>query len=165
MGCTEKPPRELLDELGVSNRLRYQEYCKYAESLPEDLHPRLFKDWEEQDRMLAADSDGEGEPNYRVPYLSVQHALGVAAGEAARDTLAAMSERPDTYDEENVFTYHKPGPLDPAKYTAIREQAKGLALLLRELCPNGPELAKARRKIEEAVFWANASIARQSEPE
>jgi hypothetical protein len=45
-------------------------------------------------------------------------------------------------------------------YQRIRDQAKELALLVASTCPNNREHALAITKIEEAVFWANASIAR-----
>ena len=64
------------------------------------------------------------------------------------------------YDEEVVFTYHKPGPNDPAKYVSIRALAKEMSLELRRLCPPGRELSLARTNLEQAVFWANAAIAR-----
>lgn len=71
-----------------------------------------------------------------------------------------MAERPDTYDEEKIFTYHSGAPETIAKYKPIRDKAKELALLMRELCPPGRERSKARTKLEEVVMWANAGIAR-----
>ena len=66
----------------------------------------------------------------------------------------------DGYDEDSVFTYHSPKPGQPETYQLIREKAKELALLLRDNVPPGRELALARTKLEETVFWANAGIAR-----
>ena len=61
---------------------------------------------------------------------------------------------------ENNFTYHAPKEGQPAKYGAIREQAKAVAYLLDAVCPNSREKSLAMTKLEEVVFWANASIAR-----
>lgn len=61
---------------------------------------------------------------------------------------------------ENNFTYHAPKEGDPEKYVAIREKAKELAYLLDEMCPNSREKSVAMTNLETAVFWANASIAR-----
>jgi hypothetical protein len=61
---------------------------------------------------------------------------------------------------ENNFTYHAPTPGQPERYTQIREQAKALALSILELTPESREQSLALTKLEEAVFWANASIAR-----
>lgn len=61
---------------------------------------------------------------------------------------------------EKNFTYHKPKEGQPEKYTAIREKAKELALLIDSLCPDSREKSLAITKLEESVMWANASIAR-----
>ena len=62
---------------------------------------------------------------------------------------------------ENSFTYHKPKEGQPEKYQELRDQAKALAYLLDELCPDSREKSLAFTKLEECVFWANASIARK----
>lgn len=61
---------------------------------------------------------------------------------------------------ENTFTYHpvKEGQLE--KYSDIRKKAKELAYLIQALCPDSREKSLASTKLEEAVMWANASIAR-----
>ena len=61
---------------------------------------------------------------------------------------------------ENNFTYHPPQDGQPARYTSIREQAKALASHMECNCPVSRELSLALTKLEEAVFWANAAIAR-----
>ncbi len=66
----------------------------------------------------------------------------------------------DSYDEDIIFKYHRPDADDASKFVAIRDKAGEFAQMLRELCPPGRELALARTKLEEAVMWANAGIAR-----
>ena len=61
---------------------------------------------------------------------------------------------------ENNFRYHAPKDGQPEKYEALREKAKELAYLIEEVCPNSREKAVAMTQLETAVFWANASIAR-----
>lgn len=61
---------------------------------------------------------------------------------------------------ENKFTYHPPKEGQPAKYEAIRAKAKELAYLIDTECPNSREKSLAMTKLEEAVMWANAAIAR-----
>ena len=61
---------------------------------------------------------------------------------------------------ENNFTYHAPKPGQPEIYGAIRGAAKTLALHMTQACPESRELSLAITKLEEAVFWANAAIAR-----
>ena len=63
-------------------------------------------------------------------------------------------------DLNNRFTYHCPKEGQPAKYTDIRNAAKHLAQEIMELAPESRELSLAITKVEEAVFWANAAIAR-----
>ncbi len=61
---------------------------------------------------------------------------------------------------ENNFTYHAPKEGQPKLYEDIRYKAKDLAHFLNSNCPGSRELSLAFTKLEEAVFWANASIAR-----
>ncbi len=61
---------------------------------------------------------------------------------------------------EKCFTYHPPKDGQPEKYVALRNRAKELAYLINELVPNSREKSCAMTKLEEAIFWANAGIAR-----
>lgn len=61
---------------------------------------------------------------------------------------------------ENSFAYHAPKYGQTERYEALREKGKGLAYLIDEQCPNSREKSLAMTKLEEAVMWANASIAR-----
>ena len=65
-------------------------------------------------------------------------------------------------DLNHRFTYHRPKEGQSLTYEQIREEAKSLALLLAGLCPNSRERSLAFTKLEEVVFWANASIARST---
>lgn len=58
------------------------------------------------------------------------------------------------------FTYHPPKNDQPEKYEEIRRAARSLASLLITLTPESREQSLAITHLEEAVFWANASIAR-----
>ena len=61
---------------------------------------------------------------------------------------------------ENNFSYHSPKEGQPAKYEAIRAKAKELAVLIDEQTPKAREQSLAMTNLEQAVFWANAAIAR-----
>ena len=63
-------------------------------------------------------------------------------------------------DIEKNFTYHAPKSGQPERYTKIRSKAKELAELLEAECPDSREKSLAFTKLEEAIMWANASIAR-----
>ena len=61
---------------------------------------------------------------------------------------------------EHNFSYHPPKPGQPGKYGEIR----GMGLTFSEIvclhCADSRERSIALTKIEEAVMWANAAIAR-----
>ena len=65
-------------------------------------------------------------------------------------------------DLENRFTYHPPKEGQPEVYDAVRAFAKSFAYFIDTHCPEGREQSLAVTHIEEAVFWANAAIARSS---
>jgi len=67
---------------------------------------------------------------------------------------------PEQQDIENRFTYHAPKPGQPEQYQKLREHAKSLAYLILDNCPRSREASLALTKLEESIFWANASIAR-----
>jgi hypothetical protein len=61
---------------------------------------------------------------------------------------------------DNRFTYHAPKLGQAELYQDIREKAKELAYLIESVVPDGREKALAFTNLEQAVFWANAGIAR-----
>ena len=63
-------------------------------------------------------------------------------------------------DIEKNFSYHAPKDDQPERYEKIRHKAKMLAAYINEYCSDSREKSLAMTKIEEAVMWANASIAR-----
>ena len=66
-----------------------------------------------------------------------------------------------TNDIENRFAYHPPKTSDTANaHDLVRGQVKTLAHYWDGNLPGGREKALAITKLEEALFWANAAIAR-----
>lgn len=66
---------------------------------------------------------------------------------------------------ENNFTYHKPHGDQPQRYEGIRAAGKQLAQHVLATTPASREQSLALTKIEEAIFWANAAVARnEKEP-
>lgn len=57
------------------------------------------------------------------------------------------------------FTYHAPKGDQPDRYVTIRANALDLALIIDRNCPDSREKSLAFTKLQEAVMWANASIA------
>jgi hypothetical protein len=60
----------------------------------------------------------------------------------------------------NDYTYHSPTPEQVIRYNKIREMGKEFALLVITQCPGSREASLALTQIEQAVFFANAAIAR-----
>lgn len=61
---------------------------------------------------------------------------------------------------ENNFTYHSPNPEQAERYVLIRDLIKSLAYNIVNHTPESREQALAITNLEQAMFWANAAIAR-----
>lgn len=66
----------------------------------------------------------------------------------------------DSTELERRFTYHAPRGDQPARYERLRAEARELAELICDMCPDARERSVALTKLDEVVMWANASIAR-----
>lgn len=67
----------------------------------------------------------------------------------------------DQKDLRVRFVYHAPRKDQVPRYEKLRAQVFELALLFDRTCPDSREKSLALTKLEEAVMWANASIARE----
>lgn len=64
-------------------------------------------------------------------------------------------------DLKNRFEHHPPKDEETAKaHEEVRLRLLGAAKYLDRIVPDGREKALAFTKLEEAMFWANAGIAR-----
>jgi hypothetical protein len=61
---------------------------------------------------------------------------------------------------DNNFQYHAPKGNQQARYQELRGKAKELAEMISAYTPASREQALAFTNLEQAIFWANASIAR-----
>jgi hypothetical protein len=77
-----------------------------------------------------------------------------------------MSAPGFTPDEvHNRFTYHPPQSEERKKgHEYVRQSCERLAMSFAGNLPHGRELSLAITKLEEAMFWANASLARAQDP-
>ena len=63
------------------------------------------------------------------------------------------------FDVEAVFTYHAPKGDQAQRYEDIRKSARVLAYLINTECPESREKSLALTNLQQAIMWANASIA------
>ena len=61
---------------------------------------------------------------------------------------------------DNEYTYHSPKNDQPERYVYLRTKARELATAIVNLTPPSREQSVALTKLEEAIFAANAAIAR-----
>ena len=62
----------------------------------------------------------------------------------------------------NDFQFHPADEVTGLQHQAVREACELAAHKLSKLVPPGRELSLALTKLEEAMMWGNAGIARQS---
>jgi hypothetical protein len=60
---------------------------------------------------------------------------------------------------ENTFTYHAPFGDQTERYNILRTAAKGVAIIIENLCPESREKSLAFTNLQQCIMWANASIA------
>lgn len=63
-------------------------------------------------------------------------------------------------DLENRFTYHAPKGDQQDRYVQVRSKMLEVAKLVMELTPPSREQSVVLTKLDEAMFFANAAIAR-----
>jgi hypothetical protein len=61
---------------------------------------------------------------------------------------------------ENNFKYHKADKEKGEQHDYIRAVLRHAAVMIDDVCPDSREKSLAITKLEEAMMWANAAIAR-----
>jgi hypothetical protein len=84
-----------------------------------------------------------------------------------QDIIILSKERRTKMDEQELalrFTYFAPkNEPQIARHEKARESGYHFAMILNAICPESRELSLAITKIEEAVMFANAAIARRED--
>ncbi len=69
-----------------------------------------------------------------------------------------MSDRLELHDR---FKHHPPTSKEIEEaHDDLRIASRAMMMVIEELCPDGREKSLAFTKLEEAMFWGNAAIAR-----
>jgi len=63
-------------------------------------------------------------------------------------------------DIKHRFAYHAPDDAKKEEHQLVRDDCGALGQLFQARLPDGREKSLALTKLEEAMFWANAAIAR-----
>lgn len=74
----------------------------------------------------------------------------------------AKTIKPTAEDLDNRFNYHPAKGDQPDRYGLIRERCRKLAGDIVAITPVGREQSLALTSLEQAMFWANAGIARET---
>lgn len=69
-------------------------------------------------------------------------------------------EKPTLEQLSNRYTYHAPKADQPHRYETIRAVILGAAQIIVNHTPVSPEQSRALNALDEAMFLANAAIAR-----
>jgi glucose-6-phosphate 1-dehydrogenase len=78
-----------------------------------------------------------------------------------QETNAVHTISPEMRDRlASDFTYHAPKADQPERYVALRDSAHDFARQICMMTPPSREQSLAITHLEEAVFYANAAIAR-----
>lgn len=80
--------------------------------------------------------------------------------EEVAERRMGLVRAPTPHELANRFTYHAPKADQPQIYEAVREKARDLATIMAAYCPPSDELARALDHLDNAVFCANAAVAR-----
>ena len=75
-----------------------------------------------------------------------------------------MHPKPSDTELDNRFRHHPPDAERVQKHAAVTELTLQLAKELRDLCPNGRNLALALTHLEDVRMRANAALACDSTP-
>jgi hypothetical protein len=90
-----------------------------------------------------------------------EHPKAVAEQAQPTSTVTQTPARARLHDRvENDFHRHRLGELGTARAVSIRQAIRDVAHTMVDRVPEGRELSTALTKLEEAMFWATAGIAR-----
>jgi len=119
----------------------------------EEFEKSALKKWEES---VQVELKRRGFTAERVKAILAAHKESTL-----EENIKKLDDPPEAKELERRFTYHAPKGNQNKRYVKIRLYALGFAQFISANCPESRERSLALTKLEEAVMWANASIARR----
>ena len=122
------------------------------------------RDAERGGGILRSESNPETLPNpatLNSPTGFTEQGLAAGPENVFSEDPAAIRRRRVASDLRSRFGFHPSTPVSGPVHEQIRELYYELAMALDPLCPDGREWATTLTKLEESMFWANASVARE----
>lgn len=109
--------------------------------------------------ITALASDPHTQPEFTAKLDAIAKDMQSILPKTEADRFDGIPEQ-TIVDLKKRFTYHAPKPGQPEIYGELRGLGMDLAILIVRHVPAGREQSSALTKVEEAIFWANAGVAR-----
>ena len=145
-----------MDERGICVVPRKRRFLQFRKTKEQDM--RKNEDWDKTLHDNHAKMGGDNEVDWEGKAIPIEEERKLVEEEKA--LIAALYPDPIREDVNNRFTYHPPKGDQAARYVKLRDEALSLANQILDYCPKSRERSLALTKLEECIFWANASIAR-----
>lgn len=101
------------------------------------------------------------------PRIDHHYTKGLTMADTSHTSTGGRVLYTPTEDDINElmkrFDYHKPHGDQPSRYEAIRQMLMNASLYIMGRTPKSREQSIVLTKLEEAMFWTNAAIARNEE--
>lgn len=116
------------------------------------------EDWDKTLHDNHAEMGGDNEVDWEGKAIPIEEERELV--EKEKEIVDELYPDKAYADIAHRFTYHPPKGDQPHRYNYLRQQAYTLAIDILRNCPESRERSLALTKLEEAIMWANASIAR-----
>jgi hypothetical protein len=143
----------VFEERGTQTVPRKRRFLKTKE-----VKMKKNADWDKVLHDNHAEMGGDNEVDWEGNAIPIEEERKLV--EEEKEIIDVLYPSKDKVDIDNRFTYHAPKGTQPERYEYLRRQARNLATDIVRNCPDSRERSLALTKLEEAIFWANASIAR-----
>ena len=153
-----------MDERGICVVPRKRRFLQFRKTKEQDMNKyqeekmKKNEDWDKTLHDRHAEMGGDNEVDWEGKAIPIEEERKLV--EKEKEIVDELYPSKDKVDINKRFTYHAPKEDQPERYVYLRNQAKNLAIDILRNCPDSRERSLALTKLEECIFWANASIAR-----